>query len=712
MAPDLSEMSNDDFLNAIYYLAGRGLIKEKEFADGNWNIQINANGIAEVEGRLINNKNKSLEGLRRRIKVLEGAPSQNLRSETIGLLDYIINDPILKDYYNKIKEDEKAFLKRESLQEYYEPYRSLLNSICDAIFSFGDILKVFKENNDFFDEFAEINMILFRELDKFEMNHDLIDKLTPIIGPPNNKDFWTSSGIERVIRIITDIIKTEIIGQNWDGNECQFLKNLNSYFSQLLQDINPDLLENNRRWFFDQKVKDIQGMVLDRYSSLNCDWDLGNMSSSIEKIGCTSDILAYRISDLFIFSRTQGNIEINNNIYHNLRSLADAIKEAQPFSSIHYLETNYLHNINWGSFHTRDERIQEREAVIFHFNRIINEMGRRLGESRVVQEIKSIIEEEAEIPLKYQLLVNEVILKGIKRSIELSKKCTPEDAKEPRPKVAAVVIKEGEIINEGFRGEFASGDHAEYTVLVKKKGVLDYTNAILITTLEPCTGRSLKHGKYPCAERIVQQGIAEIWIGIPDPNPAITDKGAIYLWNHHIKVNYFPDKYAKEIIDINRDFWDLHCGKYKIDLMSTSPPNPSSTEEEFPPLNLGFTQETPEGSLLGIPTVGFWLKYPGKFHPIQVQIILELFLGSQDITSEFVDNNGLWSGNLKWNLNPNDYITDSFQLPFQVVNSNEPIKITPNIIIFDKNQKQFIQLPQTHIYDRNKSKWTLLPSKG
>jgi ribosomal protein S21 len=56
--------------------------------------------------------------------------------------------------------------------------------------------------------------------------------------------------------------------------------------------------------------------------------------------------------------------------------------------------------------------------------------------------------------------------KFMRVAIELSKQSQAEDGR-PHPKVGAVLVKKGEILDQAFRGEYAQGDHAEYTLLEK-----------------------------------------------------------------------------------------------------------------------------------------------------------------------------------------------------------------------------------------------------
>ena len=125
-----------------------------------------------------------------------------------------------------------------------------------------------------------------------------------------------------------------------------------------------------------------------------------------------------------------------------------------------------------------------------------------------------------------QYIIPDYIIKGIEKAIEISLNCKDED-EEIHPKVGAVLIKDGKIVETAYRGEIEPGDHAEFTLLERKCKLTDFRNTILITTLEPCTIRGIN--KKPCAERIIEKGIKEVWIGINDPNAEISTKDYILL---------------------------------------------------------------------------------------------------------------------------------------------------------------------------------------
>ncbi len=97
------------------------------------------------------------------------------------------------------------------------------------------------------------------------------------------------------------------------------------------------------------------------------------------------------------------------------------------------------------------------------------------------------------------------------RCLELAAKGAGRTA--PNPMVGAIVVKDGQIVGEGFHPQ-AGQPHAEVFALQaagdKARGATLYVN------LEPCnhTGRTP-----PCTEAVLQAGIATVVIGMTDPNP-------------------------------------------------------------------------------------------------------------------------------------------------------------------------------------------------
>ena len=104
----------------------------------------------------------------------------------------------------------------------------------------------------------------------------------------------------------------------------------------------------------------------------------------------------------------------------------------------------------------------------------------------------------------------------------------PRADKKASPLVGAVLVKQDGTIDTAYRGEIRHGDHAEYTLLERKHPRERLDGSVLFATLEPCAPGARKHPKLGCAERIVNARIAEVWVGIEDPDPAVDGHGIRY----------------------------------------------------------------------------------------------------------------------------------------------------------------------------------------
>jgi len=116
----------------------------------------------------------------------------------------------------------------------------------------------------------------------------------------------------------------------------------------------------------------------------------------------------------------------------------------------------------------------------------------------------------------------------MEKALELAKKGLGKT--NPNPMVGAVIVKDKEIVAEGFH-EAAGKPHAEVNALNKAKNRAK--GATMYVTLEPC----VHHGKTPpCADAIIESGIERVVIGSTDPSPLVAEKGVEKLKKAGIKV--------------------------------------------------------------------------------------------------------------------------------------------------------------------------------
>ena len=105
----------------------------------------------------------------------------------------------------------------------------------------------------------------------------------------------------------------------------------------------------------------------------------------------------------------------------------------------------------------------------------------------------------------------------------------------PNPLVGAVIVRDGEVIGEGFHAELGER-HAEVAALedCRARGE-DPAGATMHVTLEPCA----HHGRQPpCAEAIAAAGIARVVIGCDDPSEKASGRGPGVLRDEGIEVDF------------------------------------------------------------------------------------------------------------------------------------------------------------------------------
>ena len=105
----------------------------------------------------------------------------------------------------------------------------------------------------------------------------------------------------------------------------------------------------------------------------------------------------------------------------------------------------------------------------------------------------------------------------LERALELAER--GRGATRPNPVVGAVIVRDGEIVGEGWH-ERHGGPHAEINALAaagdRARG------ATMAVTLEPCS----HHGKTPpCVDALIAAGIARVVAGAQDPNPEVNGSG-------------------------------------------------------------------------------------------------------------------------------------------------------------------------------------------
>lgn len=114
------------------------------------------------------------------------------------------------------------------------------------------------------------------------------------------------------------------------------------------------------------------------------------------------------------------------------------------------------------------------------------------------------------------------------RALELARKGLY--STHPNPRVGCVIVQQGQVVGEGWHVR-AGEPHAEVHALrqagEKARGATAYV------TLEPCS----HHGRTPpCADALVNAGVARVVAAMQDPNPQVAGRGLLRLMNAGIAV--------------------------------------------------------------------------------------------------------------------------------------------------------------------------------
>jgi diaminohydroxyphosphoribosylaminopyrimidine deaminase / 5-amino-6-(5-phosphoribosylamino)uracil reductase len=114
------------------------------------------------------------------------------------------------------------------------------------------------------------------------------------------------------------------------------------------------------------------------------------------------------------------------------------------------------------------------------------------------------------------------------RCIDLAKQAWGKTA--PNPMVGAVIVRDGEIVGEGFHPG-AGQPHAEVFALLQAGELA--RGATIYVSLEPCN----HYGRTPpCAAALVAAGVAKVVVGMVDPNPLVAGGGIATLEQAGIEV--------------------------------------------------------------------------------------------------------------------------------------------------------------------------------
>lgn len=117
----------------------------------------------------------------------------------------------------------------------------------------------------------------------------------------------------------------------------------------------------------------------------------------------------------------------------------------------------------------------------------------------------------------------------------------------PNPMVGSVIVKDGQIIGQGFHQKAGEG-HAEINALAE--AAENAKGATCYVTLEPCAHVG-KTGA--CADALVKAGVSEVVVAINDPNPLVAGKGLEKLQTAGIKTSV--GLLREQALELNKGFF-------------------------------------------------------------------------------------------------------------------------------------------------------------
>lgn len=122
----------------------------------------------------------------------------------------------------------------------------------------------------------------------------------------------------------------------------------------------------------------------------------------------------------------------------------------------------------------------------------------------------------------------------------------------PNPQVGCVIVKDGEVIGEGWHRNYGEA-HAEVNAVVSVSDKSLLSGSTVYVNLEPCS----HHGKTPpCSDMLIQHKVKKVVISNLDTNPLVGGEGIKKL--KEAGINVVTGVLEKEGRELNMRFFTFH----------------------------------------------------------------------------------------------------------------------------------------------------------
>jgi hypothetical protein len=131
------------------------------------------------------------------------------------------------------------------------------------------------------------------------------------------------------------------------------------------------------------------------------------------------------------------------------------------------------------------------------------------------------------------------------------------------------------------------------------------------------------------------------------------------------------------------------------------------TSHLVPALNYGLRQALGGDHYRELPDVGLYVQHLGDAPPVKVEIKADAYVNG--VLENHPNLDPMYSGGLRWNLNPKSGVHGHFPLPDSACRQGTDIRVGIHVVVYDCYDRGHELLPVTHVYKWDQRSWYLDP---